>query len=178
LTSNQVAQIADALMPYPTIWSLKTTFHKHLPSSFIEDRKHLLLDWAPQRFILSHPAIRFFLSHGGWNSLLECMLAGKPVLVWPLFADQLISGPRIEKEFGIGQCIQNTSFEDHQRNISTDEITQYFKQMFHRETEYFEKAQQIQKIIMHAKENSSRLCFEQIMKIIDDQVIARTEKHN
>lgn len=170
--------MADALMPYPTIWSLKTTLHKHLPPSFIDDRKHLLLDWAPQRFILSHPATCFFLSHGGWNSLLECMSAGKPVLVWPWFGDQMPNGFRVEKEFGIGKCMQDTDILHHQRILSSDEITSYIKQMFEQEEGNIQKAEIVQDIFIDAKDNSSRLYFEEINEIIEDQVLARTEKRN
>jgi hypothetical protein len=176
--SEQLAEIANALAPYPIIWSLKARFHRYLPSSFIDNQKHLLLDWAPQRFILSHPVIRLYLSAGGWNSVLECMSAGKSILVWPLFADHSINGRRVEKEFGNGQCIQNTHLVNDQRLVSSDEITRYLKQMFDRETEYGQKAQQMKQMLMHAKENSSRLCFEEIIKIIDDKMATRTKKHN
>ena len=177
IASEQLIQIADAVAPYPVIWSLKTNFHTCLPSSFINDQKHLLLDWAPQRLILSHPAVRFFLSHGGWNSLLECMSAGKPVLVWPLFADQMINGQRMEQELGIGQCMKNTNFVDRQPTVSSDEITGYLKKMLDRRMEYAQNARKIQEIFMHAKENDSRRCFEDIVNIIGRRVTVRMEKH-
>jgi pathogen-inducible salicylic acid glucosyltransferase len=62
LETEQLVEIARALNNYSVIWSLKTNLHIHLPSSFVENFQHLLLDWAPQRFILSHLAIRLFIS--------------------------------------------------------------------------------------------------------------------
>ncbi|CAF0856351.1 unnamed protein product [Adineta steineri] len=177
LAPEQLVQIADALAPYSVIWSLKAQFHTYLPSSFIDNQKHLLLHWAPQRLILSHPAVHFFLSHGGWNSMLECMFAGKPILVWPLFGDQMRNGRRAEQDYKIGRCIENTSFDGQQRIVASDEITGYLKQMFDREATHVENVQKIQKICLNAKENSSRLYLDEIIKIINDRVTHQTQKH-
>lgn len=44
--------------------------------------------WAPQMQILKHPAIGGFLSHCGWNSVLESTCAGVPFLTWPFNSEQ------------------------------------------------------------------------------------------
>jgi UDP:flavonoid glycosyltransferase YjiC (YdhE family) len=165
-------------MPYSFVWSLKVNLQVFISPLGIDNQQHLLLDWAPQRFILSHPAIRLFISHGGWNSLLESMSAGKPVLVWPFFADQTMNGYRLEHELGMGRCILNTDLTNGQRIVSSDELARYLKEMFDQEKEYIRKAQQVKKMIFHAKENSSRLYFEEIIKTIDNQLAARRKKHN
>ncbi|KAG2573906.1 hypothetical protein PVAP13_7KG285200 [Panicum virgatum] len=48
----------------------------------------LITDWAPQLEILAHPATAAFLSHCGWNSTMESMSYGKPILAWPMHSDQ------------------------------------------------------------------------------------------
>ncbi|KAK8948397.1 UDP-glucose flavonoid 3-O-glucosyltransferase 7 [Platanthera zijinensis] len=44
--------------------------------------------WAPQVAILMHEAVGGFMTHCGWNSCLEGIAAGVPMVTWPLFADQ------------------------------------------------------------------------------------------
>ena len=178
LQSKQIIQIASALTRYPFIWSLKTKFQLHIPSSWINKEQHLLLDWAPQRFILSHPAVRLFISHGGWNSLLESMLMGKPILVWPLFGDQIINGHRVEHELNIGRCMTDTELTNSPRVVSSDEIVRYLQDIFDKETKYAQNARLIQQIILRARDNSSRSYFEEVIKVVDKQDVTYMEKHN
>ncbi|RYR74814.1 hypothetical protein Ahy_A02g009525 isoform A [Arachis hypogaea] len=63
----------------------------YLPSGFVERTKEqglVIPSWAPQIEILGHGSVGAFLSHCGWNSTLESVSHGVPVIAWPLFAEQ------------------------------------------------------------------------------------------
>ncbi|KAL0328360.1 UNVERIFIED_CONTAM: Scopoletin glucosyltransferase [Sesamum calycinum] len=54
----------------------------------IKGRGLIIRGWAPQVMILDHPAIGAFVTHCGWNSTLEGMCAGMPMVTWPVSAEQ------------------------------------------------------------------------------------------
>lgn len=45
-------------------------------------------DWVPQMEILGHPSTGGFLSHCGWNSVMESLTMGVPIGAWPMHSDQ------------------------------------------------------------------------------------------
>ncbi|XP_028753445.1 hydroquinone glucosyltransferase-like isoform X2 [Neltuma alba] len=62
-----------------------------LPEGFFERTKQqgfVIPSWAPQISILSHSSIGGFLCHCGWNSILESVQKGVPIIAWPLYAEQ------------------------------------------------------------------------------------------
>ncbi|GAB4861459.1 hypothetical protein Ancab_036661 [Ancistrocladus abbreviatus] len=65
-----------------------------LPEGFLEktmERGMLLKNWAPQVEVLSHDSVGGFVTHCGWNSVLEAIVAGKPMVAWPLYAEQHVN---------------------------------------------------------------------------------------
>ena len=85
----QIGELFKALLAIGQafIFALRSKYHEHLPP----DSRFLIVDWAPQALILGHPATGVFISHCGWNSTLESMYSGVPILAWPMFADQKVN---------------------------------------------------------------------------------------
>ncbi|KAL5558965.1 hypothetical protein UlMin_035176 [Ulmus minor] len=80
-----------------------------LPPEFVEETKErsLLTSWCPQEQVLSHPAVGGFLTHSGWNSTIESISAGVPMLCWPFFAEQQTNCRYCCEEWGIGMEIES-----------------------------------------------------------------------
>ncbi|XP_057789012.1 7-deoxyloganetic acid glucosyl transferase-like [Salvia miltiorrhiza] len=74
----------------------------------ISKEKGLLVEWAPQEKVLNHPAVGGFLTHSGWNSTLESIVAGVPMICWPYFADQTINSRLASEVWKIGLDIKDT----------------------------------------------------------------------
>ncbi|XWS37231.1 hypothetical protein CRYUN_Cryun19dG0025700 [Craigia yunnanensis] len=59
--------------------------------------------WAPQVTILSHLAVGVFLTHCGWNSVLEAVVAGVTILTWPFGADQFVDETLLVDELRVAK---------------------------------------------------------------------------
>lgn len=81
-----------------------------IPAELMEGTKEkgYLVEWAPQEEVLNHPAVGGFLTHSGWNSTLESIAAGVPMICWPYFADQMINSRFVSEIWKIGLDIKDT----------------------------------------------------------------------
>ncbi|XP_049412051.1 anthocyanidin 3-O-glucosyltransferase 2-like [Solanum stenotomum] len=50
-----------------------------------------VIGWAPQVAVLSHRSIGGFITHCGWNSILESLWFGVPIATWPMYAEQQVN---------------------------------------------------------------------------------------
>ncbi|KAF5180698.1 7-deoxyloganetic acid glucosyltransferase [Thalictrum thalictroides] len=64
--------------------------------------KGYMVEWCPQEQVLVHPAVGGFVTHSGWNSTLESIIAGLPMVCWPLMGDQQINSRYVSEVWKIG----------------------------------------------------------------------------
>ena len=65
-------------------------------------RGFIVKNWAPQLVILDHLATGGMVTHCGWNSTLECITTGLPMITWPLFAEQFFNEKLVTDVLRIG----------------------------------------------------------------------------
>uniref|UniRef100_A0A0E0QBF7 Glycosyltransferase n=1 Tax=Oryza rufipogon TaxID=4529 RepID=A0A0E0QBF7_ORYRU len=79
-----------------------------LPEGFEEEvvasgsGRGLMVGWCDQEAVLGHRATGAFLSHCGWNSTVESLAAGVPMLCWPFFSEQVTNCRYACEEWGVG----------------------------------------------------------------------------
>lgn len=123
----QLIEIALALenMKIPFIWVIKNRVEDDwMPDGFkkmvVESERGLVIkEWAPQVDILNHPAIGGYVTHCGWNSVIESVMAGVPMITWPLFAEQFYNEKLITQVLGIGVAVENEVWNSEFFNIKS-----------------------------------------------------------
>ncbi|GAU37813.1 hypothetical protein TSUD_276300 [Trifolium subterraneum] len=111
----------------------------------ISDRG-LIASWCPQEQVLNHPSIGGFLTHCGWNSTIESICAGVPMLCWPFFADQPTNCRYICNEWEIGMEIDT--------NVKREEVEKLIDELMVGEKGKMMK-QKVMELKKKAEENSS-----------------------
>ncbi|XP_028787330.1 hydroquinone glucosyltransferase-like [Neltuma alba] len=77
---------------------------EYLPKGFLERSKgqgFVVPPWAPQIEVLRHESTGGFLTHCGWNSILEATVYGKPMIVWPPFAEQRMNAVMLVEQLKV-----------------------------------------------------------------------------
>ncbi|BBH04349.1 UDP-Glycosyltransferase superfamily protein [Prunus dulcis] len=121
LSKSQMMQLAMALEASGKnfIWVVRPPLEYDIDSEFKEDEwlpkgfvqriktqnKGLIVEnWAPQVEILSHKATSAFLSHCGWNSVVESLIHGVPLIGWPMASEQFFNAKYLVEQVGV--CVE------------------------------------------------------------------------
>ncbi|XP_010244851.1 PREDICTED: UDP-glycosyltransferase 88F3-like [Nelumbo nucifera] len=82
-----------------------------LPEGFlarIKGRGLVVKSWAPQVEVLNHDSVGGFVTHCGWNSVLEAVCAGVPMVAWPLYAEQHMNKAVLVEDLKLAMPIEQS----------------------------------------------------------------------
>ncbi|XP_057833416.2 scopoletin glucosyltransferase [Cryptomeria japonica] len=126
---NELALGLESSMK-PFLWVLQPptdvgscALNDFLPQGFrarAERRGRIVMGWTDQLAVLSHAAIGAFLTHRGWNSLLEGIFSGVPFICWPITVDQSFNTKFIEEEAKCGLRIWKGANKDEIGRVITN----------------------------------------------------------
>ena len=115
LTPQEVVELGWGLANSnrPVLWVIRRDLiigeSACLSDEFLAEIKErsMIISWCPQEDVLNHRSIGGFLTHCGWNSMLESLSAGVPMLCYPFFAEQQTNCWLICHKLGVGLVIDN-----------------------------------------------------------------------
>ena len=114
LTAKQIHELAAALEKTDVdfVYCVREPDERHasqdcgvLPDGFedrVAGRGYVIRGWSQQVAILRHKAVGAFLTHCGWNSVLEGVSAGVVMMTWPMDADQFTNAQLLVDQLGVG----------------------------------------------------------------------------
>ncbi|KAJ9701749.1 hypothetical protein PVL29_006916 [Vitis rotundifolia] len=86
------------------LWVVRESEEEKLPTNFVEEtsEKGLFVSWCHQVEVLAHKAVGCFMTHCGWNSTLEALSQGVPMIAMPCWADQPTNAKFVEDVWEVG----------------------------------------------------------------------------
>ncbi|MCO5548632.1 hypothetical protein L7F22_002092 [Adiantum nelumboides] len=116
---DAIQDVAKALLAcrQPFLWALRSGWDEartFLSEEFWEFAMEAgkLTTWTPQLKVLSHQAVGGFFSHAGWNSTIESVSKGVPMLAWPCFLDQFTNSWEVSCLWGTGVQLMREEGQD------------------------------------------------------------------
>ncbi|XP_023770772.1 UDP-glycosyltransferase 83A1 [Lactuca sativa] len=112
----------------PFLWVVRPDMFEDMKNDGFDDRvseRGKIVGWAPQQKVLNHPSVGCFVSHCGWNSVLEGVTNGLPFLCWPYFSDQFINQMYISDVWKTGLEFE----KDESGIVSSEEIKNKIEQV-------------------------------------------------
>ncbi|KAI8574171.1 hypothetical protein RHMOL_Rhmol01G0333800 [Rhododendron molle] len=107
LETEQFEEIAWGLeeTDYSFLWVVRDSERSKLPEKLADSaraEKGLLVTWSPQLEVLAHESVGCFVTHCGFNSVLETLSLGVPVVAVPQWTDQRTNAKYVEEVWGVG----------------------------------------------------------------------------
>lgn len=105
---NELVALREALEAtgVPFLWSFSNKDNLKTTLFPIGTTKGMAVLWAPQKKVLSHEAVGVYVTHSGWNSVLESVAGGVPMICRPFFADNMLNSRRVEAVWKTGITLE------------------------------------------------------------------------
>ncbi|KAJ4725691.1 UDP-glycosyltransferase [Melia azedarach] len=117
IDENELAEMAWGLAnsEQPFLWVVRpgsvrgSDWLESLPEGFIESigERGCIVKWAPQKEVLAHQSVGGFWSHCGWNSTMESISQGVPVICRPNSGDQKVNARYLSHVWKVGLELEN-----------------------------------------------------------------------
>lgn len=119
MTAEKMREFASGLVRcgFPYLWVLRPD----MAADVEVGADGLIVPWSAQEEVLAHPAVGLFVTHCGWNSILESVIAGVPMLGWPMLSEQTTNCRQVCMSWGNGAELP--------REAGSDEIVALVREM-------------------------------------------------
>ncbi|KAM3220053.1 scopoletin glucosyltransferase [Capsicum annuum] len=134
-TTSQMQELAMGLEAsgQDFIWVFRRDNEDWLPEGFEERTKGkglIIRGWAPQVLILDHESVGAFVTHCGWNSTLEGVSAGVPMVTWPVFAEQFFNEKLVTEVMRTGAGVGSMQWKrSASEGVKREEIAKTIKRV-------------------------------------------------
>ncbi|KAF6174663.1 hypothetical protein GIB67_006315 [Kingdonia uniflora] len=179
----QVKEIAIGLEKsgYRFLWALRKSslqlfgmptdyanFKDVLPDGFLDRtyERGMVCGWAPQVSVLAHKAIGGFVSHCGWNSILESLWFGVPILTWPLYAEQNLNAFELVKELELAEELR-LHYTNGVDLVTSEEVESGVKRVMEKDSVVRRKVTAMKEISQTTKSEGGS-SFESLGRFIHD----------
>nr|XP_017224056.1 PREDICTED: putative UDP-glucose glucosyltransferase [Daucus carota subsp. sativus] len=137
LSQEQAEEIAFGLLNSGVsfLWVLRPPHPNFdpviLPETFLEKigERGKIVQWCAQKEVLQHPSVAYFVTHCGWNSTLEAITSGVPVVAFPAWGDQVTNAKYLVEVLHLGVRLSRGD-QTEKVAISRDRIENCLKEAF------------------------------------------------
>ncbi|KAK4419229.1 UDP-glycosyltransferase 86A1 [Sesamum alatum] len=157
------------------IWVLPENTDVVLPDGFKNEirGRGLIVSWCNQNSVLSSPAVGGFLTHCGWNSILESIWCGVPMICFPFYADQPTNRKLLVDDWKLGINLCDGS------SVDRKEVAEKIKQLMSGEVSdgLRDEMKKIRSIVQKAlaEGGSTQINFDQFLKDLREKVHGRSQ---
>ncbi|XP_059306555.1 UDP-glycosyltransferase 86A1-like, partial [Lycium ferocissimum] len=150
VNKEDILELAHGLMlsEVSFIWVLRLNYlgqneKSILPLGYEEkvNGRGLIVPWCNQTRVISHSAIGGFLSHCGWNSVVESIWCGVPLICFPLVTDHLANRKLVVSDWKVGSDLRDGE------SITREKVCDKIKYLMSKET-----SSNLRKTVVHVKE--------------------------